>query len=266
MPLRRTMVRSNSSINHSTLRSVQLAGSLVARIIFQPIEETSRVFFSKMLPPPASRDTAEPKTKDALRIAARILLTLLLLFTHLFLLLATFAPPYLPLATALFLPPRYHATSAPTILSAYVYYIPTMAFNGVLEAFLASACTPADLRAQSRMMAGASLGFVLAAVGLVRGLAWGDAGLVWANIANLGARAIYAWVFVKHYFKQRGMGRVVKARKTVPPLPVLGVFVAAATATRWSARVHEGVALGLYAQKGHVALGGGCVLTCLIAW
>ncbi|KAH9025416.1 hypothetical protein EDB84DRAFT_400445 [Lactarius hengduanensis] len=71
------------------------------------------------------------------------LLSTLLLFTH-FLLLLLFGPPYLPLATALVLPPRYQQTSAPRILRAFRFYLPAMAYNGVLEAFLASVCTPAD--------------------------------------------------------------------------------------------------------------------------
>ncbi|KAH9032831.1 hypothetical protein EDB84DRAFT_118412 [Lactarius hengduanensis] len=41
---------------------------------------------------------------------------------------------------------------------------PAMAYNGVLEAFLASVCTPADLRAQSRMMAAASAALIATAL------------------------------------------------------------------------------------------------------
>ncbi|ETW81859.1 multidrug flippase [Heterobasidion irregulare TC 32-1] len=238
-------------------------GSLVARILFQPIEETSRLFFSKTLP--TSSDKGEAKAKDAIHTAARILLGLLLLFTHLLLLLSTFGPPYLALATTVFLPPRYQQTSAPIILRAYIYYIPTMAFNGVLEAFLASACTPADLRAQSRWMAGASVGFVLAAVGLARGLGWGDAGLVYANIANLGVRALYAWLFVGRYFRARGAGSVVGWRGAVPPKRVLVVFALAAGVTRWSERVYRDVPLSIIAQSGHVAVGGVCAVGCLLA-
>lgn len=87
-------------------------------MVLQPIEETSRVFFSKSLAGP-KQDPA------ALRAAANVLLALLLLFTHL-----TFLPPYLPLALALVLPPKYLHTAAPTILRTYVYYIPAMARPG----------------------------------------------------------------------------------------------------------------------------------------
>ncbi|TFY64605.1 hypothetical protein EVG20_g5887 [Dentipellis fragilis] len=243
-------------------------GSLVARILFQPIEETSRVFFSKTLPSVTDLTPFTTPTDSqtaSLQLSSHILHTLLLLFTHLLLLLATFAPPFLPIATNTFLPPRYRTTSAPTILGAYIYYIPTMAYNGVLEAFLAAACTPADLRAQSRMMAGASLAFVVAAVWFSRGLRMGDAGLVWANIANLGARALYAWAFVRRYYAERGLAAAVDWRGAVPPARVLAVFVAAAVVTRLSARAGRHLPKTLWAQTRHVVTGGALAVGCLAA-
>ncbi|KAA1469674.1 Rft-1-domain-containing protein [Dentipellis sp. KUC8613] len=246
-------------------------GSLVARILFQPIEETVRVFFSKTLPSItdlAPFTTPTDAQTAALQLSSHILHTLLLLFTHLLLLLATFAPPFLPIATNTFLPPRYRTTSAPTILGAYIYYIPTMAYNGVLEAFLAAACTPADLRAQSRMMAGATLAFVGAAVWFARGLRLGDAGLVWANIANLGARALYAWAFVRRYYAARGLAGAVDWRGAVPPGQVLVVFAGAAVVARVSARAGAPRPKTLWAQKRHIVTGGvlavGCLAACFV--
>ncbi|KAH9172072.1 Rft protein-domain-containing protein [Lactarius sanguifluus] len=89
-------------------------GSLAVRVVFQPIEETSRIFFSKSLSSSPSSSSSE-NDQEALQTAVELLSTLLL-FTH------------------------------------FLLYLPAMAYNGVLEAFLASVCTPADLRSQSRMM------------------------------------------------------------------------------------------------------------------
>ncbi|TCD70759.1 Oligosaccharide translocation protein rft1 [Steccherinum ochraceum] len=232
-------------------------GSLVARILFQPIEETSRVFFSKTLASGASIP------QESLQTASSILSTILLLFTHLFLLLLTCAPPYLPLAVSILLPWRYHSTSAPSILQTYVYYIPMMAFNGVLEAFFASTATPSDLRVQSHWMLLFSLGFVGGAVVFSQYLGLGDAGLVWANIVNLFARAVYAWVFVRKYFKSKGAGDMVRWTKAVPPLSVIGCFAVAGAVTRWSWYAQAGVPLTIRAQVGHLGVGVACVLGCL---
>jgi oligosaccharide translocation protein RFT1 len=229
----------------------------VARILFQPIEETSRVFFSKTL-------SSSSPTRADLSTAAHILLSLLVLFTHLLFLLATFGPPYLSLAISILIPPRYHATSAPMILRTYIYYIPTMAFNGLLEAFLASTSSPAELRMQSRWMVLFSITFIVTAVTLSRFLSWGDAGLVWANVANLGLRALYAWNFTRRFYVQRGAGELVRWQRTLPPLPVFGTFVVAAAVTRWSAKAYHD--LPISSQVGHVAIGIACIMGCLSAW
>ncbi|KAF8515730.1 Rft-1-domain-containing protein [Hysterangium stoloniferum] len=218
-------------------------GSLVARVVFQPIEETARVFFSKTL------SSTTVNTKEAIETSAQVLYSLLLLFTHLLLFLITFGPPYLPLAVHL----------CPLILGSYIYYIPTMAFNGLLEAFLASTSTPADLRVQSSWMVVFSVGFIVTAVVLARGMGWGDVGLVWANILNLGARALYSG-------RKNGAMNTVTWRRSVPPLAVLSAFAVSAVVVRWSANAHPGSSIN--AQLQHVVYGvsclAGCLSTCVI--
>ncbi|KAF7795410.1 hypothetical protein EIP86_006568 [Pleurotus ostreatoroseus] len=235
-------------------------GSLAARIIFQPIEETSRVFFSKTL------SAGAKATPDALRAASDTLFSILLLFTHLLLVLTAFAPPYLPLALTLVLPRRYLQTSAPAILHTYVYYIPTMAFNGVLEAFFASTASPADLRAQSRWLLLFSAAFIAGAVFCARGLALGDAGLVWANVANLCLRAAYAWRFAQRYYAERGAQPLVRIGRAVPPFGVLATFTVAAGMTRLSEYVFRDAPLTLRGQLWHVAIGVCCLGQCAVAW
>ncbi|TBU40050.1 Rft protein-domain-containing protein [Dichomitus squalens] len=248
-------------------------GSLVARIVFQPIEETARVFFSKTLsssvpPSPDPKSNHSAKRKEYLQTASTVLTTLLLVFTHLLLLLITFAPPYLPLALSLALPRKYLSTSAPRILAVYVYYIPAMAYNGVLEAFLASAASTSDLRAQARWLLAFSALFVAAAVGLARGAGLGDAGLVWANAGNLALRAAYAWAFARRFFVEREAGEALGLRRVVPPAPVLAAFAAAGLAVRVSARAYEDAPVSIFAQKGHIAVGVvgvlGCLVTCVV--
>ncbi|VDC05570.1 unnamed protein product [Peniophora sp. CBMAI 1063] len=239
-------------------------GSLVARIVFQPVEEMSRVFFSKYL---ASVDGKrnEDKDQDVYRTASRLLMTLLLVFSHLLLFLAAFAPPYLPIVTGVLLPPRYRQTSAPQILGAYIYYIPTMAFNGVLEAFFSSACTPRDLQGQSRMMMAASAGFVVASFVLSQTFGMGDVGLIWANVANLGLRAAYAWVFARRFFKEKGLVGAITLSDALPPVQVMGAFAAAAAIVRASALRHSDLPPTLLAQRAHIAVGGTTGVLCLLS-
>jgi oligosaccharide translocation protein RFT1 len=244
----------------------------VARIIFQPIEETSRLYFSKSLsssppkpPIPQGEDGDNSGTvrKTSLAKASKILSSLLLLFTHLLLLLVTFGPPYLSIATALLLPPRFQNTSAPSILRSYVFYIPMMAFNGVLEAFFASTSTPSELRNQSRWMIGFSLIFVFAAY-LFNQLGFGDSGLVYANVLNLFLRVVYCWTFAKRYFEERGVDFGLGA--AVPPRGVIGAFSWSYLVTRWSWKAYEHLPPKILPQRNHIAVGIACVGISLGAW
>ena len=165
-----------------------------------------------------------------------------------------------------------------------------MAYNGVLEAFLASAAAPSDLRAQARWLLVFSALFVAAAAGLARGARLGDAGLVWANVGNLALRAAYAWAFARRFFRERaaatragagsgdgsgdgvgtgeGEGEEVglRLRRVVPPAPVLAAFAAAGLAVRASAQSYKDAPVTLLAQKGHLAVGVVGVLGCLVTW
>lgn len=203
---------------------------------------------------------------EALKSAANALMVLLLIFTHLLILLVAFAPPYLPLALTLVLPSRYLQTSAPSILGTYIYYVPTMAFNGILEAFFTSTATPADLRAQSRYLLAFSVGFVGAAVAFTQGLGLGDTGLVWANILNLFFRALYAWKFARAFFQKRESGDLVHWHKAIPPTKVLVVFAVSALATRWCGTFYEDSPMTIPARLPHIFVG--CVFAAcsLLAW
>ena len=120
------------------------SGSLVARIVFQPIEGASRVFFSRTLGGPS------PSDLDSLQQAATAMMSLLSVQAALSVIFLVFGTSYIPIALQILLPRQYLNTSAPEVLSAWIWYIPVLAFNGALEAFLSSVATPHDLNNQSR--------------------------------------------------------------------------------------------------------------------
>jgi oligosaccharide translocation protein RFT1 len=132
------------------------SGSLVARILFQPVEEMTRVFVSRTMAPPISSsvETSTTPTPTSRRLAlgctAKVLISILSIQVAMSLLVVSLAPAYMNILLHVILPPRYQSTSAPLLLSAWVWYIPVLAVNGVLEAFMAAVSTPADLNQQSR--------------------------------------------------------------------------------------------------------------------
>ena len=116
--------------------------------MFQPIEETLRVFFSKLLTPPKGSQIR----KEKLSQASDALISLLSTQIAFSIILMVFGSEYLPVVLPVTLPPRYLVTGAPRILAAWIFYIPVLALNGGLEAFLSSAAGPKDLNRQSRFV------------------------------------------------------------------------------------------------------------------
>ncbi|ROV98149.1 hypothetical protein VPNG_08570 [Cytospora leucostoma] len=201
-------------------------GGLAARLVFQPVEESSRTYFSRLLStatatgtstpaPPAvvekedkigkvNSDAAQQPSKGALNQASENLTALLRLYTFVSVPLVTLGPVAAPLVLSLVAGSQWTASGAGQALAAYVYYIPLLAINGLAEAFVASVASESEVNRQSVWMSVFS--FVFAASGYVflRVLNWGAIGLVWANGINMVGRIIWAAWFINRYMKQKG--------------------------------------------------------------
>ena len=115
-------------------------------------------------------------------------------------------------------------------------------------------------------MVAASLSLVAAAIGGSQLFGMGDTALVWANTVSMAVRALYAWRFVQRYCAARGQLALMSWCELVPPWGVLIAFIVAAICTRWSEVAYDGVKLSVIAQKGHIAVGGVCLIVCLFSW
>lgn len=233
-------------------------GSLIARILFQPIEESSRVFFSK---------TLTVTSPEALRTASSALISLISVQTSLSLIFLVFGTNYMPLALRILLPPRYLSTSAPQVLRAWVWYIPVLALNGGLEAFISSVSTPRDLNRQSRWMSAFSLIYMAAAVAFYRA-GMGDASLVYANIINLSTRIAYAIHFISRFFEDKGNRELLRWRDALPGWKLCVSCCVSAAAVAIGRLTVEGKEVALFSWKvmAYVGLGGSMGLICLGTW
>ncbi|KAF8626666.1 hypothetical protein AX15_004757 [Amanita polypyramis BW_CC] len=208
-------------------------GSLIARIAFQPIEETLRIFFSRTLSSPAS----QRPTEEELDTASHTLISLISAQVSFSLFLLAFAPSYLLIALRILLPPRYLETSAPAVLQAWIYYIPFLAINGGLEAFVSSVAKPSDLARQSRQVIPTPLKplsytgsrfmalfsglYIATAVVFYKFTPLGDASLVYANIVNLMARIAYCIHFSNSYYTLHRSRYLLSWSKAIPRAPFL---------------------------------------------
>jgi oligosaccharide translocation protein RFT1 len=142
----------------SDSNSDRFSGSLVARIVFQPMEETLRLYFSKTLSPPQRASSVSAiranaifrPSRTSLQQASNALVSLLAIQISLGIILVNFGSAYIFIILHVLLPPQYLSTSAPDVLGAWIWYIPVLAMNGGLEAFVASVALPKDLSRQSR--------------------------------------------------------------------------------------------------------------------
>lgn len=183
-------------------------GSLVARILFQPLEESSRSLFGRLLPssPIALPDSSE---RRALNHATNYLRSLLHFYSLLSLVSVSLGPTLAPLLLRLVAGPRWTNTPAAAVLAAYCYYIPLLALNGVLEAFVSAVATPAQLRGQSVWMFAFSAAFATTGFLVLRVWDLGARGLVLANAVNMVMRIWWSWGFAQAYLKQRGGGLLI---------------------------------------------------------
>lgn len=202
-------------------------GGLIARMLFQPIEESSRNMFAKLCA--SSGPSSDVKTTDSvqhsqeekrnLSQAAKVLTIILRLYAIISLFAITLGPSLAPLLLSVVAGKKWSATNASSVLATYCYYIPFLAINGVTEGFVAAVATNKELHAQS-----ISMGFFFAAFA---GSAWfflgqlqlGGSGVVLANTVNMALRIVWNTWFIKGFFN--GRGTTFKASDVLPSITSL---------------------------------------------
>ena len=200
-------------------------GGLIARILFQPIEESSRSYFARLL---ASENQVSTKTdkindeKTTTRLttssaptrACQYLTTLLRAYFLFSVLIASLGPTLSPLALRTIAGARWSHTEAPSVLAAYCYYIPLLAINGILEAFVSATASPSQLRSQTVFMFVFSASFVVSGYCVLKVLRWGARGLVLASSVSMVSRIFYSLTFVQGYLARSGNS--LKFRELLP--------------------------------------------------
>ena len=231
-------------------------GGLLARIILQPIEESSRSLFGHL---PASQISSKPKDKAILSQAKTHLTTLLRLYLLLSLFATCLGPPLAPILLRLVAGTRWTLTEAPGVLAAYCYYIPLLAINGILEAFVSVVATDPQITRQTVWKIAffgvfAGTGFLV-----LRVLELGARGLVLANAVTMGLRIWWSWDFVQGYLRGVGEGVGLRVGDLMPSGGSVAMGVAARAALmRMETGTRQDGGLGELVRCGLVA--GGCVL------
>lgn len=185
-------------------------GGLASRLLFQPVEESSRNAFGRILSgngsqnKQSSRSSAEitEKRQDALNYLSTCIRSY---FIAIVIPCTTLLPQLLPVIVQVLLGSRSEFNSARTsrLLAAYSYYLPFLAINGILDAFVTSVATESQLVSQSLAMAGVTLVYLSSAAGLMTQLGLAELGLVYANIINMTLRIVFSLWYIRAWTKEK---------------------------------------------------------------
>jgi oligosaccharide translocation protein RFT1 len=199
-------------------------GGLVARMIFQPIEISSRNLFANLCAssaqlstnkgkkdskshPKSSQSPSESTTKSKdndVSTAGTILRDILRAYAILSTICFALGPTIAPLLLRVVAGSRWTDSGAGAVLATYSFYIPFLAINGVSEAFVAATASTKDLRDQTIWMAGFFVLFAASAWLFLSVLKLGAEGFIWANCVNMALRIAFNLSYIKKFFRNNG--------------------------------------------------------------
>ncbi|XP_064464432.1 protein RFT1 homolog [Ornithodoros turicata] len=177
--------------------AVNNLGSLAARFIFQPIEESGYLFFAQVLK--RDVDVSNQEAEDV-TLSASVLEQLLKLMTLLGTIILTFGQSYSTLLLHLYGGTVLSEGVGPSLMRWHCGYVLFLALNGIVECFVFAAMTKNDLDRHSRRLAMFSVLFLAASYCFT--LYFGSVGFIMANCLNMAARIVHGLLFIKDYYKQ----------------------------------------------------------------
>ncbi|KAL2299712.1 hypothetical protein Nmel_012557 [Mimus melanotis] len=172
-------------------------GSLVARFIFLPIEESFYVFFAKVL---ERGKTVKDQKQDDVAMAANVLELLLKFVLLIGLTITVFGYAYSQLALDIYGGSMLSSGTGPDLLRCYSLYVLFLAVNGVTECFtFALMCKEEVDRYNFVMLA---LSFIFLCISYFLTHWYGSLGFILANCFNMGIRIAHSTHYIHHYFRE----------------------------------------------------------------
>ncbi|XP_062321271.1 protein RFT1 homolog [Osmerus eperlanus] len=230
-------------------------GSMVARFIFLPIEESFYVFFAKVLV--RGRDVKSQKQEDV-AIVAEVLESLLKLVLVIGLIITVFGYAYSELALDIYGGSLLSSGTGPSLLRCFSSYVLLLAINGVTECFVFAAMSQEEVDRYNLVMLALSVSFLF----LSYMLTWwaGGIGFILANCLNMGLRILHSLVYIHRYFQQSPW-TPLRGLQPSPALLLALALSAALTTLSEGAFCCDG---GWMLRLVHIAVGAGCLLGVLV--
>jgi len=166
-------------------------GSLAARFVFNPIEESAYVLFGKLI------DREKPCTKqdnEKYHLAKHTLFNLLKLMSCIGFILFVFGYNYSHLALIVYNKNILGHGVAVTLMRFHCIYVYFIAINGITECFTFSAMNRIQIDKYNKLLIAFSLLFI--AITIVFAKLFQGPGLIAANCINMLFRIIYGFVIL----------------------------------------------------------------------
>ncbi|KAE8611679.1 hypothetical protein XENTR_v10012557 [Xenopus tropicalis] len=229
-------------------------GSLVARFIFLPIEESFYVFFAKVL---ERGKKVQSQRKEEISMASEVLESLLKLVTLIGLVIIAFGYAYSHLALDIYGGSMLSGGSGPVLLRCYCLYVLLLAINGVTECFTFASMGKEDVDRYNYVMLGLSLSFLCLSYYMTLWL--GSVGFILANCFNMGLRITHSLLYIMRYYK----GSPYQPLIGLLPSPVVVCVLAVSAAVTGYSEVALCCDKGWLLCLGHIVVGGLCLLVTL---
>lgn len=244
----------------------RVTGSLVARVLFQPLEESSRLFYSReagsIRASPDEKVAAAADGRKSIQNSTKLLEQLVKLQIYLTLIFTCFCPFYsTPLLYHLLRGSRWMSTSAPRLLQEYLFLLPLLGFNGVLEAFVQATANEQQLGRMSRALLGWSAIYCTCCYIAVTFFGLKEDALLLANGVTMACRIAYSTGFIDQFCQKHGgsfsIGSIVWQSRLPAAASILATFVLS-----WSKDHFDWTSLrGLLL---HIGVGASCFVICLV--
>ncbi|XP_044880742.1 protein RFT1 homolog isoform X2 [Mauremys mutica] len=230
-------------------------GSLVARFIFLPIEESFYIFFAKVL----ERGTdVKLQKQDDIAMAAAVLESLLKLVLLVGLSITVFGYAYSQLALDIYGGSMLSSGSGPSLLRCYSLYVLLLAVNGVTECFTFASMCKEEVDRFNFVMLALSFTFLCVSYFLTQ---WqGSVGFILANCFNMSIRIAHSIHYIYNYFKESSY-RPLKGLLLSPSL--IFVYIISGVVTVFS-EIFLCCDKGWLARLIHIVVGALCFAATLI--
>lgn len=166
-------------------------GSLLARLVFAPIEESLRNFLTRLL--------SDNKSTKGIKLSIEILKKITHFYIYLSLLISIFGPLNSGYLIQKIIGNNWSNTVSDTI-PLYTLYLPLLAFNGILEAVHQSTASGNEVVKYTYFMIVFSVIFFITSYIGIDYFELSLNGLILSNMINMILRIVYCYHFIKSYF------------------------------------------------------------------